>query len=221
MNYYDKMHRTGRIWTSVVLLMILSVPLIFSLYFDVFPPFKNLMLGFLTIAMVYVPVSLAEFLTYTPMLGANASYLVFVTGNLTNLKIPCALMAMELTDVKPQTDEGEVIAGIAVAVSSLVTATIILIGMVLLIPMQPILESPTLAPAFENVLPALFGALAAFFISKQWKLAVVPLGLVIIVFLLVDIPTGYEGAMIPFLGIISVLSARLMYIKGFIKAYKE
>ncbi|MDA3845952.1 MAG: hypothetical protein PF505_05305 [Vallitaleaceae bacterium] len=221
MDYYNRIHRTGRIWTSIVLVLILSVPVIFSLYYQVLPPFKNLATGFLTVFMVYFPVSIAEFLTYTPMLGSNASYLVFVTGNLTNLKIPCALMAMDLAKAKPQTDEGEVIAGIAVAVSSIVTATIVLIGMFLLIPLKPILESAVLAPAFENVLPALFGALAAYFISKQWKLAIVPLGLIVLLFVFIDIPVGVEGVFIPVLGAISVISARIMYKKGFIKAYKE
>lgn len=221
MNYYDRIHRTGRIWTSAVLLLIISVPLIFSLYYGVFPPFKNLMIGFLTVFMVYCPVSLAEFLTYTPMLGSNASYLVFVTGNLTNLKIPCALMAMETAGVKPQTDEGEVIAGIAVAISSLVTASIVFVGMLLLIPLKPILEAPILEPAFQQILPALFGALAAYFIGKQWKLAMVPLVLIVAVFIIASIPTGAEGALIPVLGFVSVISARVMYKKGFIKAYKE
>jgi len=221
MDYNNRIHRTGRIWASIVLVLILSVPVIFSVYYHVIPPIKNLAIGFGTVVMVYLPVSLAEFFTYTPMLGSNASYLVFVTGNLTNLKIPCALMAMDLAKAKPQTDEGEVIAGIAVAVSSLVTASIVLIGMLLLIPLKPLLEAPVLAPAFANVLPALFGALAAYFISKQWKLAIVPLGLITLLFIFIDIPAGVEGVFIPVLGAISVLSARLMYKKGFITAFKE
>lgn len=221
MSYYESIHRTGRIWTSLVLLLILSVPAVVSIYFNIFPPLKNLFIGLGTVGAVYIPIALAEFATYTPMLGSNASYLVFVTGNLTNLKIPCAIMAMEQAEVKPQTDEGEVIAGIAVAVSSLVTALIIFIGMLLIIPLKPILEAPVLAPAFQQILPALFGALAAYFIMKQWKLAITPLGLIILLFVLVDIPAGVEGAFIPVMGLISILSARLMYKKGFITRYDE
>lgn len=217
MTYEDQVHKAGRIWNSIVLVLILLVPLIVSVHFDIFPPLTNLGKGFLTVMMVYLPISIAEFLTYTPMLGSSASYLVFVTGNLTNLKIPCAMMAMDVADVKAQTKEGEVIATIAVATSSIVTATIILLGMLLLIPLKPVLEAEILQPAFEQIIPALFGALAAYFFSRQWKLAIVPLGIIVLVFALIDIPIGVEGVFIPFMGLLSVISARIMYKKGFVK----
>ena len=217
MDYSEKIHKIGRIWSIIILIMIISVPLIISIHYNIFPPINNLFIGFLTILMVYLPINIAEFLTYTPMLGSAASYLVFVTGNITNLKIPCAIMAMELAEVKPQSDEAEVISTIAVAVSSIVTATLIFIGMLLIIPLKPVFEMPVLQPAFEQILPALFGALAAYFIGRQWKLAIVPLGIIILIFTLLDIPSGVDGVFIPVLGLLSVLSARILYKKGFIK----
>lgn len=217
MEYSEKIHKIGRIWSLLILTMIMAVPLIISIHFNIFPPMDSFIKGFLTILMVYLPINIAEFLTYTPMLGSAASYLVFVTGNITNLKIPCAIMAMELAEVKPQSDEAEVIATIAVAVSSIVTASLIFMGMLLIIPLKPIFEMPVLQPAFEQILPALFGALAAYFIGRQWKLAIVPLGIIILVFSLISIPSGVDGVFIPVLGLLSVLSARVMYKKGFLK----
>lgn len=214
--YEQGIHRFGRAWNSFVVLLLLAVPFVVCLWFDIFPPANNLLKGLGMVAMVYVPIAIAEYLTYVPMLGANASYLVFVTGNLTNLKIPCAMMSMETAGVKPQTDEGEVVAGLSVATSSLVTLGIVFIGMLLIVPLTPVLQSPALKPAFEHLMPALFGALGAYWVQKQWKLAIVPIVLVVLIFLLIDVPSGVEGALIPVMGLISVLAARLMYKRGFL-----
>lgn len=220
-NYYDRIHRAGRISGIIVLLLIILVPTIISVYYNIFPPLRNLGIGIMMVCAVYVPISLAEFATYTPMLGSNASYLVFVTGNLTNLKIPCALMCMENVDAKPQTEEAEVIAAIAVAVCSIVTTIIIAVGMLAMIPLQPILNAPALKPAFDHILPALFGALGAYWIQKQWKLAVVPIILTVILFLIVPSLIPIAGALIPVMGLLNVFAARIMYNKQFIKAFNE
>lgn len=220
-NYENSIHKLGRTTGIIVLIMIISVPLIMSLTYQVFPPIKNLLYGIGMVCMVYLPISIAEFMAYTPMLGSNASYLVFVTGNLTNLKIPCALTCMDNAGVKPQTDEGEVIAAIAVAVASIVTTIIIFIGMVASVPLKPILESPELAPAFEYIIPALFGALGAYWIQKQWKLAIVPIVVIVLIFALLPIPNGVEGVFIPVMGLISVLSAKQMYKRGFITRFND
>ncbi len=216
--YEQSIHRIGRAFSIVVVLLLLGVPTAVSLYYDIFPPVANLLKGIGMVLMIYLPIAIAEYLTYVPMLGSNASYLVFVNGNLTNLRIPCAMMSMEAAGVKPQTDEGEVVAGLSVATSSIVTLIIMLFGMLLIVPLTPLLQAPELKPAFEHLMPALFGALGAYWVQKQWKLAVVPITLVVLIFLLASIPAGVEGALIPVMGLISVLSARLMYRKGFIKS---
>lgn len=43
---------------------------------------------------------MVEYLIYVPMLGSGASYLSFITGNLSNLKIPCAVNARDLAHTK-------------------------------------------------------------------------------------------------------------------------
>lgn len=215
-DYYDKIHRLGRLSGSLVLFMIICIPFVFCLIYDIFPPLSGLIKGLIMVCMVYIPICIAEFLTFTPMLGSNASYLVFVTGNLANLKIPCAVTCMENAKVEPQTEEGEVIAAISVAVSSIVTITIVFVGMLLVVPLKPILQSPTLEPAFDHILPALYGGLGAYWIQKQWKLAVIPLLVVATIYLTLEIDPGLQGVLIPILGLVSVLSARLLYKKGYL-----
>ena len=216
MTYQDRVHRMGRLTAAIALILLFMPPLMISIHYQIFPPISKMLVGIATVCAVYLPIAVAEFLTYTPMLGSSASYLVFVTGNLSNLKIPCALTCIENAGVKPQTEEAEVVATIAVAVSSLVTVAILVVGMLAMVPLRPVLENPILAPAFEQILPALFGALGGYWILKQWKLAFVPILVVVILFFLLPFLIGYAGALIPVMGGISVIAARIMYKHQFI-----
>ena len=149
--YEDKMHQLGRSFGTIVLVFIFLVPIVICLVYDIFPPIKNLVIGIGMVCMIYAPVTVAEFFTYTPMLGTGGSYLVFTTGNLTNLKIPCAITCMENAGVKPGTEEGEVFSTLAIASSSMVTTLIIFVGMLAMIPLQPVLSLAVLQPAFQNI----------------------------------------------------------------------
>jgi hypothetical protein len=185
------------------------VPLAISVYFNVWPALGPLLGGLLPIMMIYVPIGIIEVITFSPMLGSGATYLAFTTGNLTNLKVPCALNAMEIADIEPGSTQGEIISTIAVATSSLVTNLVLVIGVLLFVQLTPILASPLLQPAFENILPALFGALGYLYISKNWKLAVVPVVLMAIIFIIV--PTAPVGILIPVSALSAIAAARFMY----------
>jgi hypothetical protein len=149
------------------------------------------------------------------MLGSGGSYLAFISGNLTNLKIPCASMCMDAAGVKPSTKEGDIISTISIAASTIVTEVIIIIGVIAIVPLTPILNSKTLAPAFQNILPALFGALGVYWIAKQWKLAVVPLVTAIVISYFVNVPIAI---LIPVCGLVSIAAARYMYKKDWVRS---
>lgn len=212
--YELSIHRIGRLWMSAALLVILAVPVTISIFFESWPAAGPLLGGLLPIMMIYVPIGIIEVITFSPMLGSGATYLAFTTGNLTNLKVPCALNAMEINDIEPGSDEGEVISTIAVATSSLVTNLVLVIGVIFFFQLTPVLTSPVLKPAFENIIPALFGALGFLFISKNWKLAVVPLALMIVIFFLA--PTAPVGILIPVSALSAIAAARFMYKKKMI-----
>lgn len=207
--YEAVVHRMGRLWMIIALLVILAVPLAISLHYQVWPATGPLLGGLLPIMMIYVPIGIIEVLTFSPMLGSGATYLAFTTGNLTNLKVPCALNAMEVTGTEPGSAEGEVISTIAVATSSLVTNLVLVLGVLLFVPLTPVLSSALLKPAFENILPALFGALGYLYISKNWKLAVVPVLLMALIFIIA--PAAPVGLLIPISALSAIGAARLLY----------
>jgi hypothetical protein len=207
--YDETIHRNGRIWMMAAIIITQGVPLAISLYFGVWPPLGKLMAGLLPTMMVFWPIAIIEVLTYTPMLGSGGSYLGFVTGNLSNLKVPAAISAMQQAGVEPSTKEGEVISTLAIGASSLVTNVVLVTGVLLMSYLLPILESPALKPAFANLLPALFGALGVVFISRNWKLSIAPLALMIGLF--VAIPTLPVGILIPAGALVSIAVARTLY----------
>lgn len=211
----DSVHRYGRIWGIVVGLVLISFPAVLSIIFSTAPNLEILAKGVLATAPMYWAVGIIEIFTYVPMLGAGGTYLSFVTGNISNLKLPCAIDAMERADVKASSEEGEVISTIAIAVSSIVTTVIIIIGVICIVPLTPVLESPVLEPAFDMILPALFGGLAVVFISKNLKLSIIPVLLMLALFIFVPaLNASTVGIMVPVGVIITVITARILYKKG-------
>ena len=201
-------HRCGVIWDIGALLVLLCVPAAFCLYLDVGPNLKALGSAMLKLIPLYWPVALIEIFTYVPMLGAGATYLSFVTGNIPNLKLPCGLNAMESAGVRPNTDEGEVISTIAV-------------GVIAFSPVLPLItaDGSAFKPAFEQVLPALFGALGASYFVKHWRLAFAPIitGVVVLVF----VPTLPAGTLMFITIVASVLGAVIIYRKDFAPMLKK
>lgn len=212
--YSEKIHTWGRIWCSLAIFMFILYPLAASFYYQAWPRGMTLLKALLGVMPVFWTVGIIEALTFSPMLGSGGSYLGFVTGNLTNLKVPCAIRAMEVAKVKPGTEEGELISTISIAVSSIVTTVIILVGVLLLSQLQPVLESPGLAPAFANILPSLFGALAVVFISKNWKIALAPLIFMLVLFISVPSLASSVSVLVPVGAIIAIGAARVLYKKG-------
>ena len=215
LSYIDSVHRYGKIWGLSIATLLLLFPLALSIIFSCIPDFEALGKGLFATLPMYWAVGIVEVFTYVPMLGAGGTYLSFVTGNISNLKLPCAIDAMERANVKPSSEEGEVISTISIAISSIVTTIIILIGVILIIPLTPILESPVLEPAFAMILPALFGGLAVVFISKNLKLSVLPVLLMLLLFIFIPaLNASTVGIMVPVGVVFTVLVARIMYKKG-------
>ena len=214
LSYIDSVHRDGRIWNLSMVGILLLFPVMVNILFRAPVDWRGFMLGMLSTAPMYWAVGVIETFTYVPMLGAGGSYLAFVTGNITNLKAPAALNALELMGADVKTEEGEIISTIAIAVSSIITTLIIVLGVVLIVPLTPVLNSPALAPAFDQILPALFGGLGVVYIARNWKIAVAPVALMLILFLLIPGLGSYVGILVP-VGVLTALGvARILYKKG-------
>ena len=215
-DYMKKTDYYGKIWIWTAAVVVLFVPVAICLYYNAWPSMTAVLKGLLGVAPIYWTVGVIEVITYTPMLGTGGTYLAFVTGNLTSLKAPSALNAMENAEVKPGTEEGEVISTIAIATCSIVTTLVLVAGVCALTVIAPVLDSPVLVPAFDNILPALFGGLAVVYVSKNWKLAMAPLIFMVILFLAVPSLASSVGVLVPVGVLIALGVARILYNKGWV-----
>ncbi|MBO7600801.1 MAG: hypothetical protein J6S95_06605 [Lachnospiraceae bacterium] len=215
--YFDKYnkntHIIGRTVSLITLVLLVGAPFVIGNVIGASPNLVAVVKGFASVGLIWTVSSVVEFLVYTPMLGAGGGYLAFITGNLINMKIPCAMNAKDMAGTKSGTTENEIISTLSIASSSLTTIVILALGVLLLVPLQPILQSPALQPAFSNVVPALFGAMAYQYFRKDIKLAMVPLILMSVLFILVPALISQTSIMIIPSGAITIGLAYLIFKK--------
>ncbi len=211
--YMKTTHRLGRAVSVLTLVLLLGAPFLIGRLLGTLPDLGAAARGFLSVGLVWTVSSVVEYLVYTPMLGAGGSYLAFITGNLINMKIPCAMNARELVGAKSGTPENEVISTLSIATSSLVTIVVLAVGVLLMIPLRPLLESPSLQPAFANVVPALFGAMAYKYYRKDVRLALIPLCCMSLLFMFVPSLTSSTSLMIIPGGALAIGLSWLQYRK--------
>ena len=213
--YDNSTHKIGRISMIIILLALLAVPFAICLVIGEKPNFRGAYWGaFASIILQQLPGSIVEVISYAPLLGTGGTYLAFITGNLSNLKIPCAMNAREIAKTQIGTKENEIVSTISVATSAIVTTVTIIIGVILIIPLTPVLENPVLLPAFKTVVPALFGALGFKYVSQYPMVSIAPVLLAIILFLLVPGLTNSIGIMVVAFAVIAILWGLLLYKKG-------
>ena len=217
--YSKQTHVLGRILSILTVALLLGAPFVIGGLLGAYPDLGATARGFLSVGLVWTVSSVAEFLIYTPMLGTGGGYLAFITGNLINMKIPCAVNARDLAGVKTGTAENEIVSTLSIATSSLVTIVILALGVLALQPLQPVLQSPALQPAFANVVPALFGAMAYQYYRKNIVVAIAPLAVMSVLFTLVPGLISSTSFMIIPSGALAIGIAYTIYKKK--KASKE
>lgn len=182
-DYNLKSHIVGKIWMALAMLIFFAVPTTICLYFDVKPDMS--VMGTIAVIVPFLINFLSgvfEPIIYSPMLGINSAYLAFITGNLSNLKIPCVVKAQEICGTKLGTEENEVVSTLSVATSTLVTTVIIAVFVLILAVSNvetAIKNTPWVTPAFTCVVYALFGSLGGKYVVKNIKLAALPLAIIV------------------------------------------
>lgn len=217
-------HKSGRIFVWSFIGYTILVPVVMCIVYGAWPKFKDILPGMISIFTLMIPTTIAEVGTYTPILGSSA-YLTFATGNLMNLKIPCALNAQKVAGVDANTTEGDAISLISTCVSSIVTIIILAIGLLLIAPLKGFLQNPTVKAASGYLLPALFGCLMLGFMGSTGKtkiknkllVAVVPAILAAVLTVAGILNSGTAGLALVVVIPICIGIARILWKKGIVK----
>lgn len=212
--FNNGLHRLGRITMLSSMIIMTLVPFIMGAIFDVSPDMQAFLSGYAKVAVVYLPVSLVEFLVYAPMLGSGGSYLAFITGNVTNMKIPCAMNSRDIAGTEVGTPENEIISTLSIATSAIVTTLVIVAGVILLVPLQPVLQNEALLPAFNNVVPALFGALGLKYFAKSPQIAIIPVALMTALCIFAPSMIGQTSILMIPCGALALVIGFILFRKG-------
>lgn len=213
--------RLGRIGILITIILLFMVPTVFGLYHDAMPTIGDFFTAGVGLFAIYIPIGISEVLIFSPLLGSS-SYITFITGNILNLKVPVANNAQELMDTTKGTEEADVITTLAIGVSSMVTILILSLGVLLFIPLGPIMENEAVRNAADYVLPALFGALIIsvlkptgdVIVKNKILAGVVPFILLIIVNIVVMNTTAYSGVILIVTAPMTIGFAYLLFKKG-------
>ena len=207
-DYYASIHRLGRTSTLIAIFFMFMVPLVTTILYGVKVDWKATLAAAMQLCIVFIPAQFTEVLSYSPILGPGGTYLSFITGNVSNMKLPAATSCHRMANVDPASDEGEVISVLAIGMSSITTGVILFLGMFALTPVIKYLQNDFLQPGFNNVMPALLGAMLMPYLLKKAKLAVLPFLLALVAGIL--IPTAaystYQGVLLIGTMVISVFA---------------
>ncbi len=226
-------HSWGRFGTVIALLYMIALPFIICIAFDCMPKFSEVInASTIGILLIYIPVGFSEALSYIPVLGSS-SYLGFITGNIMNLKFPCALNGMKVAEVEQNTPEGDAIATVSIAISSIVAVVILAAAALLSSFIRPVFELPAMNTAKDYVIPALFGSMTlGLFVSpvssgkvvKGSLKGVIPVLVIVSVISIFARMAGAGKSLLGLVGIlivcmlpVGILSSYIMWKKGIIK----
>ena len=215
--FSTRINMLGR-WTSVIaLFFMVLVPFGTAMYYGVSFRIEKVFEASIGLIATFLPTAVVENISYYPVFGAGAMYLSSITGNILNMKLPAVVSGQQIAEVEPGSDKGDVIAIIAVGVSSLVTIAILILGnFVVGEALSPILSNPVLKPGFDNITPALLGAITIPQLFKAKKLAITPLIIALGAFLIIG-PENFgsvQSYVLISVMALSVGAAYLLYKRG-------
>lgn len=170
--YMPKMHKIGKLTGTLGVLLSFGPAIVLFAVYGLKPEPGPLLAAFVSAATAFGFLWVIEPISYFTVLGPIGTYMAFMSGNISNMRVPCASMAQVAAEVEPGTDEGSVISVIGMAVSVIINIFVLSIGVVLgssLLAMMP----PKVTEALNYLLPALFGALFIQFAMKSRNLAIV------------------------------------------------
>ena len=224
-SYLNSTHRLGRVSGIIAVLLILMVPAVITFVYrnQITLDMPKTMSAIITLTAIYGVVSVVEVVSFCPFLGTGGTYLSFITGNIMNMKLPVAMNSLRVNKLDRDSEEAEVVTTLAIGASSLGTTFILFLGMLFLGNLLvPIITGPELAPAFNNVTPALTGALAAPYFVKNKKLSIPTVIAGCVLYLVMGysfMSSNYSYLMLAFI-VISFLCYLLLYKVGFVKEEK-
>lgn len=170
--YTPKINRIGKLTGYLGVLVAFTPALVLAVVYGIVPKPAALLTAFISGASAFGVLWFVEPISYFPVVGPAGTYMAFLSGNISNMRIPCASMAQVAAEVEPGTEKGSIIATLGMAVSIIINVSVLTIGAILGSSVLAMLPDSVKA-ALNYLLPALFGALFVQFGMKMIKHSVI------------------------------------------------
>ena len=187
-NYLGYINKWGKITGYLGILVAFGPALVLAVIFNIVPPAGAILTGFIMMASAVGVVWFVEPISYFPIIGVAGTYMAFISGNISNLRIPASAIAQKVAEVEPGTKEGNIISTLGIAVSIVVNIVILSIGVFAGTGLLERLPASVLN-AFDFLLPALFGAIFVQFALMKLKIA--PIALILAIGLTLGVNAGF------------------------------
>lgn len=187
------------------------------LYFahGVFPPMGTALKAWGMIAATFGAFYIVEPISYYSVLGLSGTYMSFLSGNIGNLRLPCAAMALEITETESGTQEAEIVSTIGIAGSIIVNILATTLAAFVGAKVISILPELAVTALSTFTAPAIFGAMFGSFAIKYPKLALPGLGIPVALRLIAPNLPAYILIIAAVFGTMGI--SRVMYTKGMIE----
>ena len=178
--------------------------------YDCWPDFSLVMSAWGLIALSFGAFYIVEPVSYYASLGMAGTYLSFLSGNIGNMRVPCAALALDVTKSESGTIQAEVVSTMAICgsiITNLIaTTSAALVGaaVVAVLPESIKIGLQTYASA------AIFGATFGNFALKKPKVAIFALAIPVICKLFIPIP-AWMVIVASVFGTVGI--ARLFYVQ--------
>lgn len=169
--YMPQMHRIGKITGFLGVLLSFAPAAVLAVVYGLLPEPSALLTAFIAAATTFGFLWVVEPISYFTVLGPVGTYMAFLSGNISNMRVPCASMAQVSAGVEPGTNEGSIIATIGMATSIVINVSVLTVGVILGSSVLAMLPA-AVTEALNYLLPALFGALLMQFGLKQKSLSI-------------------------------------------------
>lgn len=166
LEYLPKMHRIGKIIGALAVLASFMPALTLGVVYGLWPDMAALGTAAVSAIASFGVLWFVEPLSYYPVVGPVGTYMAFVSGNISNMRIPCASMAQISAEVEPGSDKGSIIATIGMGVSIVINTLVLTVGVIAGSSILSMLPASVVG-ALNYLLPALFGALLVQFGMKN------------------------------------------------------
>ena len=217
MDYKQRIIRTGQIAVIMCIIANFIPALYLWIAHGIMPSFQDILQIWLLAAGAYAVSWIVQPIAYFGAIGTAGTYLSWVVGSVVDIRLPAALMAQKMADVDPNSEEGECISTMAIAVSVFVSVGMITLFTIIGVQIIPYFPA-FITGSFDYILPALFGAVYINLAKKNMRMGIGTLAVAIVLLILMSF-TSVPGALVNLLVVIlGMVVARVVYVSDRKKA---